>query len=392
MPSCNSTLKVRTLSKRDFDHHLREPGAAVYGRRNHWLISHVDPVLLALLLILMTAGLLVLYSASGRDLNQVQRQMLYMGAGLVVMLFTAQIPPRMLLRWAWLPYVVGTVLLVGVDLFGSGAKGAQRWLVIGSVRFQPSELLKIAVPLVLSAYFGSRLLPPRFGDVCLAVGVLLVPLLLVAIQPDLGTAILIGAGGAFVLFLAGIGVRYLVAALLAVLAGAPAIWLFALHDYQKNRILTLLDPQQDRLGAGWNIIQSTTAIGSGGLVGKGWFQGTQSQLDFLPESHTDFIIAVLSEEFGFLAVLGLLALYVLIVLRGLVISLATPSMFGRLLAGSISLTFFLYVFVNMGMVAGLLPVVGVPLPMVSYGGTSVVTLSIGFGILMAVRSEIDTRG
>ena len=245
---------------------------------------------------------------------------------------------------------------------------------------------------MLSAYFGSRLLPPRFKDVCLAVAVLLVPLLLVAIQPDLGTAILIGAGGAFVLFLAGIGIRYLAVALLGVLAGAPAMWLFALHDYQKNRILTLLDPQQDKLGTGWNIIQSTTAIGSGGLTGKGWFQGTQSQLDFLPESHTDFIIAVLSEEFGFLAVLALLALYMLIVFRGLAISLAAPSMFGRLLAGTISLTFFLYVFVNIGMVAGLLPVVGVPLPMISYGGTSVVTLSIGFGILMAVRSETDARG
>jgi len=334
----------------------------------------------------------VLYSASGRDMGQIQRQMLFMGVGLAAMSFAAQIPPRMLLRWSWLPYVLGILLLVGVDLFGSGAKGAQRWLAIGPVRFQPSELLKIAVPLVLSAYFGSRLLPPRFKDVCLAVAVLLVPLLLVAIQPDLGTAILIGAGGAFVLFLAGIGIRYLAVALLGVLAGAPAMWLFALHDYQKNRILTLLDPQQDKLGTGWNIIQSTTAIGSGGLTGKGWFQGTQSQLDFLPESHTDFIIAVLSEEFGFLAVLALLALYMLIVFRGLAISLAAPSMFGRLLAGTISLTFFLYVFVNIGMVAGLLPVVGVPLPMISYGGTSVVTLSIGFGILMAVRSETDARG
>ncbi|TAL04729.1 MAG: rod shape-determining protein RodA [Porticoccaceae bacterium] len=383
---------AQALSKPDFDRHLREPGAVVYGRRSHWLIPHVDPVLTLLLLILMAAGLLVLYSASGRDMDQVQRQMLFMGAGLAAMSFAAQIPPRMLLRWSWLPYVLGTLLLVGVDLFGSGAKGAQRWLAIGPARFQPSELLKIAVPLVLSAYFGSRLLPPRFKEVCLAVALLLVPLLLVAIQPDLGTAILIGSGGAFVLFLAGIGMRYLAVALIGALTGAPALWFFALHDYQKNRILTLLDPQQDKLGAGWNIIQSTTAIGSGGLTGKGWFQGTQSQLDFLPESHTDFIIAVLSEEFGFIAVLALLALYMLIVVRGLIISLAAPSMFGRLLAGSISLTFFLYVFVNMGMVAGLLPIVGVPLPMVSYGGTSVVTLCIGFGILMAVRSETDTRG
>lgn len=380
------------MTKPDFDRHLREPGTAVYGQRNHWLISHIDPVLLLLSVFLMAMGLFVLYSASGRDMGQVQRQMLYMGVGLVAMMCSAQIPPRMLQRWAWLPYVVGVLLLVGVDLFGSGAKGAQRWLMIGPVRFQPSELLKIAVPLVLSAYLGSRLLPPRFKDVCLAIGVLAVPLVLVAMQPDLGTAVLIAAGGCFVLFLAGIGMRYLTLALGGFLAGAPVMWFFGLHDYQKTRILTLLDPQEDKLGAGWNIIQATTAIGSGGLTGKGWFQGTQSQLDFLPESHTDFIIAVLSEEFGFVAVLGLIGIYMLIVLRGLAISFAAPSMFGRLLAGSISLTFFLYVFVNMAMVAGVLPVVGVPLPMVSYGGTSVVTLSLGFGILMAVRSEIDTRG
>jgi rod shape determining protein RodA len=383
---------VQDLNKPDFNRHLREPGAAVYGRRSHWRIPHVDLVLTGLLLILMAAGLLVLYSASGRDVAQVQRQMLFMGAGLAAMAVAAQIPPRVLQRWAWLPYILGTLLLIGVDLFGSGAKGAQRWLVIGSVRFQPSELLKIAVPLLLSAYLGARAVPPRFRDVCVGLGVVAVPLLLVAVQPDLGTAVLIGAGGGFVLFLAGIGARYLATALGGVLVGAPALWFFALHDYQKNRILTLLDPQQDRLGAGWNIIQSTTAIGSGGLTGKGWFQGTQSQLDFLPESHTDFIIAVLSEEFGFIAVLGLITLYLLIVLRGLAISLAAPAMFGRLLAGSVSLTFFLYVFVNMGMVAGLLPIVGVPLPMVSYGGTSVVTLCIGFGILMAVRSETETRG
>lgn len=380
------------MNKPDFDRHLREPGAAVYGRRSHWQVPHIDPILTGLLLLLMAAGLLVLYSASGRDLLQVKRQALFMGAGLAAMACAAQIPPRALQRWAWLPYVLGTLLLVAVDLFGSGAKGAQRWLVIGSVRFQPSELLKIAVPLALSAYLGARAVPPRFRDIAIGLAMMAVPLVLVAIQPDLGTAVLIGAGGCFVLFLSGIGARYLAAALGAVLVGAPGMWFFALHDYQKNRILTLLDPQQDRLGAGWNIIQSTTAIGAGGLTGKGWSQGTQSQLDFLPESHTDFIIAVLSEEFGFVAVLALITLYLVIVLRGLAISLAAPSMFGRLLAGSISLTFFLYVFVNMGMVAGLLPIVGVPLPMVSYGGTSVVTLSIGFGILMAVRSEINTRG
>jgi rod shape determining protein RodA len=252
--------------------------------------------------------------------------------------------------------------------------------------------MKLALPLALTAYLASRPLPPRLGDLAVAVALMSVPLALVLFQPDLGTAVLIATGGVFVLFLAGISVRFILAVGAVALAAAPMMWLFVLHDYQKTRILTLLDPESDKLGAGWNIIQSTTAIGSGGWSGKGWLQGTQSQLDFLPEGHTAFIIAVLAEEFGFVAVLGLICLYALIILRGLVISLGATSMFGRLLAGSITLTFFVYVFVNMSMVAGLLPVVGVPLPMVSYGGTSVVTLAIGFGILMAVRSEARKRG
>lgn len=380
------------MSKRDFDHQLRERGAAVYGQRSHWLTLHADPLLALLLAALMAAGLAVLYSAGDSDHGQVRRQLVYMAIGMTLMLVTAQTPLRLLQRWAWLPYVAGVLLLLAVELMGSDAKGARRWLVLGPVRFQPAELMKIALPVALTAYLALRPLPPRFGDLVVAAALMSVPLALVLVQPDLGTAVLIASGGIFVLFLAGISARFMLAVGAAALAAAPMMWLFVLHDYQKTRILTLLDPESDKLGAGWNIIQSTTAIGSGGWTGKGWLQGTQSQLDFLPEGHTDFIIAVLAEEFGFVAVLGLICLYALIILRGFAISLGASSMFGRLLAGSITLTFFVYVFVNMSMVAGLLPVVGVPLPMVSYGGTSVVTLSIGFGILMAVRSETGRRG
>ena len=303
------------------------------------------------------------------------------------MLGAAQLSPRFLQRWAFLPYLGGVVLLVAVVFFGAGAKGAQRWLDLGFFRFQPSEILKVAGPLMLASYLSGRHLPPGFRDVLVAIGLMLVPALLVGVQPDLGTALLIFAAGFFVIFLAGLGKRYLFGAMVAVLALAPLFWLFILHDYQKTRILTLLDPQADKLGAGWNIIQSTTAIGSGGIHGKGWAQGTQSQLDFLPEGHTDFIIAVLAEEFGLIGVALLLLLYLLVIARGLMISAAAPSIFGKLFAGSITLTFFVYIFVNMGMVSGILPVVGVPLPFISYGGTAIVTLMLGFGILMSIATQ-----
>lgn len=374
------------MSKREFDRHFKEHGTAVYGRRSHWRSLHVDPILFGLLVLLMTVGLVVLYSASGMEFHYVKRQFVYMLVGLFVMVFIAQLPPRLLERWAWLPYLGGIGLLIAVLVIGVGAKGAQRWIDLGVFRFQPSELMKIALPLLLSSYLGRKVLPPRFSHLLLAMVLLIIPAVLVVLQPDLGTAILVLTSGLLVVFLAGIRKIYLVLAALAAMAAAPVMWFFVLHDYQKSRVLTLLDPQSDKLGAGWNIIQSTTAIGSGGVNGKGWLRGTQSHLEFLPESHTDFIIAVLSEEFGLAGVVALLGLYLLIILRGLVISLAVPSMFGRLLAGSITLTFFVYILVNMGMVSGLLPVVGVPLPMVSYGGTSIVTLLAGFGILMSVGS------
>jgi len=277
--------------------------------------------------------------------------------------------------------------LVAVMLVGVGAKGAQRWLSLGGFRFQPSEIMKLVLPLTVAWYLADRTLPPRFFHILVALALIALPAALILQQPDLGTALLIAASGLFVLFMAGMGWGYIFGAV--VLAGASAwpAWMFVLKDYQKQRILTMLDPESDKLGAGWNIIQSKTAIGSGGWDGKGWMNGTQSHLDFLPESHTDFIIAVMSEEFGLRGVLVLLGIYLLILLRGFLIGVRAQTSFGRMMAGSLTLTFFVYIFVNMGMVAGLLPVVGVPLPLVSAGGTSVVTLMAGFGILMAISTE-----
>ena len=380
------------MSQGDFERSLKEHGSTVYGEQKRWLALRVDVPLLLLLLLLMAIGISVLYSASGQDLNYVKRQGVFMGIGLFAMLVVAQFDTRFMQRWAFVLYLGGVGLLVAVIFIGVGAKGAQRWLDLGFFRFQPSEVLKVAVPLMLSSYLGQRVLPPRFKHVFVAFLLIGIPAILVGIQPDLGTALLIFAAGFFVLFLSGLGITYLLGALFFALSVAPVFWFYLLRDYQKTRILTLLDPQSDKLGAGWNIIQSTTAIGAGGSSGKGWMQGTQSQLDFLPESHTDFIIAVLSEEFGFTGVLCLLLVYLLIIFKGMMISINAQSMFSRLLAGSITLTFFVYIFVNMGMVSGILPVVGVPLPMVSYGGTSIVTLLLGFGMLMAVSKEKKRMG
>jgi rod shape determining protein RodA len=290
-------------------------------------------------------------------------------------------------RWSPYAYIVGVLLLGAVAVAGVGAKGAQRWLDLGGFRFQPSEIMKLAVPMTVAWFLGSRILPPRGSHVAACLLLIAIPCGLIVRQPDLGTSLLIAASGLFGIYMAGIGWRFIGGtALVGVLSAWPA-WMFLLKDYQKQRILTLLNPESDKLGAGWNIIQSKTAIGSGGWSGKGWTQGTQSQLDFLPESHTDFIIAVLAEEFGLRGVLLLLLLYLLILLRAFWIGMRAQSSYGRILCGSLTLTFFVYVFVNMGMVAGLLPVVGVPLPLVSAGGTSVVTLMAAFGLLMAVGTE-----
>lgn len=349
---------------------------------------HVDFPLLLLIWSIAGYGLLILYSAVGQEQTPVVAQLGKIAVATVVMLILAQISPVFYLRVApWL-YGVGLILLVLVFFFGTEVNGSRRWLIIpGVVGFQPSELMKLVVPLVLAAYFQHRHLPPRRHHVFWSIVIILIPVVLIERQPDLGTALLIAASGLLVLILAGIRWRLIFAAGGAVLVLAPVMWFFVLKEYQRGRILTLFDPERDPLGSGWNIIQSTTAIGSGGLFGKGLFEGTQSHLDFLPESQTDFIIAVLAEELGLVGIVLLLILYLLLTGRGVILSLAAQDTFGRLLAGSLTFTFFVYVFVNVGMVSGILPVVGVPLPLVSYGGTSIVTLFAGFGLLMSVHTH-----
>ncbi|MGY6563960.1 rod shape-determining protein RodA [Halomonas sp. KM-1] len=366
---------------------VRAPESGISRRKSIWERTHLDPWLLLLLVILLTVGLGVLYSASGQRIEVVMAQASRFVVAFVIMLVLAQLPPATLMRWALLLYGVGLLMLVAVELVGDVGMGAQRWLVIpGVIRFQPSELMKLAMPLMLAAWLSRRELPPRWKDLLVCAVLLGLPVLLIARQPDLGTSLLVACAGVFVVLLAGLSWRFILFLSVAAAAALPLLWV-NLHNYQRQRVLTFLNPESDPLGAGWNIIQSTTAIGSGGLWGKGWLQGTQSQLEFLPERHTDFIVAVLGEEFGLVGMLLILFLYLLIVLRGLWLAMASHDTFGRLLGGSIILTFFIYVFVNVGMVSGILPVVGVPLPLVSYGGTSSVTLLAGFGILMSIHGH-----
>lgn len=371
---------------RDFERTMPEAQPHLARRRGLWSYTHLDAWLLILLLLLASYGLLILYSASGGDMGYVTRQGVRLGAGFAVMVLLAQFRPRFFAHWAPILYVLGIALLVAVLLFGVGAKGAQRWIALPGFRFQPSEIMKLVLPLMVAGYLAKRALPPSFKHIFISLGLVFVPVVMIMKQPDLGTSLLIAASGIFVLLLSGIYWRYIFGALAVAAAGLPGLWM-VMKDYQKQRVLTFLDPESDPLGSGWNIIQSKAAIGSGGISGKGWFQGTQSQLDFLPESHTDFIIAVLAEEQGMIGVLILLSLYLMIIARGLIIAVQAQDSFGRLVAGSVTLTFFVYVFVNIGMVSGLLPVVGVPLPLVSYGGTSVVTLMAGFGLLMSVQTH-----
>lgn len=348
---------------------------------------HIDGWLLAALMLLMSVGLITIYSAGGQDWALVQRQLIRLSLALLVMFMLAQVPPLALRRLSIYVYVVGILLLIAVLVIGVTGKGAQRWLDLGFFRFQPSELLKLAVPMMIAWYISRNTLPPKTLHVFGAIFLVVTPTLLIAKQPDLGTSLLIASSGIFAIFLAGL--RWKLLTIFAVLASAftPILWFFLMKEYQKQRVLTFLDPESDPLGAGYHIIQSKIAIGSGGIEGKGWLQGTQSQLEFLPERHTDFIFSVFSEEFGFIGVVLLILLYLLIVLRGMIIAMRAQEAYSKLLAGSITLTFFVYVFVNMGMVSGILPVVGVPLPLISYGGTSMVTLMAGFGILMSISTR-----
>jgi len=348
---------------------------------------HLDLPLLAGLIVLMGFGLLVLYSATGESQAQLHRQIIRLALAFSAMVFLSWIPPRVYQKWTPFLFAIGILLLIGVIFFGDKGKGAQRWLDFGFFRFQPSEIMKLAVPMMLAWFFAERRLPPTLGELLVAFGIIGLPTYLIMIQPDLGTSILIASSGIFVIFLAGIRWRIILSFVALVVSYAPIHWFFVMQGYQKQRVLTFLDPEKDPLGSGYHIIQSQIAIGSGGLKGKGWLEGTQSQLEFLPERNTDFIFAVLGEEFGFYGILILLSIYLWIIGRGFFISVKAQDTFTRLLAGAITLTFFVYVFVNIGMVTGILPVVGLPLPLVSYGGTSMVTLMASFGILMGIQTH-----
>ena len=349
-------------------------------------ILHLDPVLLAAISLLMLTSLAVLYSASDGNWNRVLGQMESMLVALCIMWLAANLPLHYLMRTALPVYLAGMVLLVGVALFGDISHGARRWLNIGVATIQPSELMKIAIPLMMAWYFEKHEATLTLKNYFVATLLLLVPVLLIARQPDLGTAILISASGFYVLFLAGLSWRVMGVMLVAALGSLPVLWSM-LHDYQRHRILMLLDPTQDALGKGYHTIQGMIAVGSGGVLGKGYLNGTQTHLDFLPERTTDFVFAVYSEEFGLLGNLIMLGMYLFVIGRGFIITADASTYFTRLMAGSITLTFFTYAFVNMGMVSGILPVVGVPLPLVSYGGTSMVTLLLGFGMLMSIHTH-----
>ena len=375
------------MSKQDFLRRMPEAASAFSRRARLAERLHIDFFLLLLLMLLTVIGLTVLYSASGHNLPSVEKQGTFFMIAYVTMFIVAQIPVEFMRRMAPFAYVGGVLLLLAVTIFGDISMGAQRWLQIGSFRFQPSEIMKLAMPITIAAYLSRGFLPPRFTQVIIVLGLIGLPTALIIEQPDLGTSILVATSGIMVLFFSGLLWRYIAAAVVVFGASLWPIWHFMLHDYQRQRVLTMLDPTQDPLGTGWNIIQSKTAIGSGGLSGKGWMEGTQSRLDFLPEGHTDFIIAVMSEEFGLLGVILLLAIYAMVIIRGLMIAVNSQRSFGRLLAAAVSSTFFVYVFVNMGMVSGIVPVVGVPLPLISQGGTAIVALFAGFGLLMAIATE-----
>ncbi len=358
--------------------------AEVMRRLIRRVAEPLDATLLAIIMSIVLLGMVTLYSASYENPARIVAQLANIGFAFIIMVVAAQIPPQLLMRLAPPLYLLGVVLLVGVALFGDIRNGARRWLSLGVTSIQPSELMKIAMPLMLAWYFHRRESVLRIYDYAIAVIILVIPVALIARQPDLGTALLVSAAGFYVIFLAGLSWKIILGGIVGGMASLPLLW-GVLHDYQRKRILTLLDPSEDPLGAGYHIIQSTIAVGSGGIMGKGWLHGTQTHLEFIPERSTDFIFAVFSEEFGLIGNTLLLVLYMALIARGLMMAANAPTFFARLLAGAIILIFFTYAFVNMGMVSGILPVVGVPLPLVSYGGTALVTLFFGLGILMSMH-------
>lgn len=362
-----------------------DPNNALH-RNTIWNKLHIDVPLMICILICFSIGLLVIYSAK-LDMHVVQKQFMNFSVATITMLVIAQVQPRTYRSWAPALYFGSLAVLILVLVIGDVSKGAQRWLNLGLLRFQPAELMKIAVPLMVARSLDQQILPPNPRFLLLPTLYILVPVILIALQPDLGTAILVASTGLLVLFFAGISWRIIISLITLGIACAPVMW-FMLRDYQRERILTLLNPERDPLGSGYHIIQSKIALGSGGIMGKGWLNGSQSHLEFLPERTTDFIFAVFGEEFGFVGILFLLFMYVLIILRGLSIGMQARDTFARLMAGSLIMTFFVYVFVNIGMVNGILPVVGIPLPLISYGGTSLVTIMVGFGMLMSIQTHM----
>ncbi|MCX0339233.1 rod shape-determining protein RodA [Acinetobacter radioresistens] len=363
-------------------------GLSTAMQPSRWQRLHIDPWLCLFLFLNALLGLTVLYSASAQDVGLVSKQAMSFGIGFIVMFTLAQIPPKVYQAFSPYFYIFGVLALLSVMIFGEVRMGAQRWIDIpgfGSV--QPSEFMKIGMPMMIAWFLSRYPLPPSFKNVIISLVLIIVPFLLIAEQPDLGTSLLILASGLFVLFLSGLSWKLIGAAIGLMCMIIPLAWQFLLHDYQRQRVLTLLNPEADALGTGWNIIQSKTAIGSGGFFGKGFLQGTQSHLHFLPEGHTDFIIAAYSEEFGLIGVLILITLYFAIIFRVLQIGLNCFHNYGRLVAGTLGLSFFVYVFVNAGMVSGILPVVGVPLPFMSYGGTAIITLMATFGLVMSIHTH-----
>lgn len=352
-----------------------------------WIRIHIDPLFLVFILMLLAYSIFIMWSASGQDLPMTERKVGQIILGIFVLALFAQLPPRFYEKTAPYLYIACVIVLVLVDVFGHTSKGAQRWLNLGFIRFQPSEIAKIAVPLMVAKFINRDGCPPPLKTTVLTLAIIAVPTLLVAMQPDLGTAILIAISGIFIIFLAGISWKFIATAFIAIAAFIPVMWFWLMHDYQRERVLTLLNPERDPLGKGYHILQSKTAIGSGGFWGKGWLEGTQSQLEFIPERHTDFIFSVIAEEFGFIGAIILLSLFLCLIIRGLMIASQAQTTFGRILAGGLILVFFVYIFINIGMVSGILPVVGVPLPLISYGGSSLVVLMASFGIIMSIHTH-----
>ncbi|OCG14475.1 rod shape-determining protein RodA [Gilliamella sp. wkB292] len=356
-------------------------------KKTFWQKIHIDPLFFLFITLLLGYSLYILWSATGQDFDMMQKRVIQILLGYVVMIVIAQFSPRTFEKWAPYLYLFCIFMLLLVDIFGYVSKGAQRWLDLGILRFQPSEIAKIAVPLMVAKFIHRDGCPPPLKNTFQTLIIIAVPTLLVAMQPDLGTAILIVMSGIFIIFLAGINWRFIFIAIILIAVFLPVMWFFLMHDYQRLRVLMLFNPELDPSGAGYHIIQSKTAIGSGGIWGKGWLEGTQSQLEFLPERHTDFIFSVIAEEFGFIGTIILLVLFLCLIIRGLVIAAQAQTTFGRILSGGLILVFFVYVFINIGMVSGILPVVGVPLPLISYGGSSLVVLMASFGIMMSIHTH-----